>query len=116
MSRTIQSPIARWPGTVVIADPLNATQYIAWRDAVKAAPDQQDDYDRYCAALIPGVCACVEKWGLEGLGQLSPETFPYTPRQDADALLALLVRHIRHMVLGIEVPDPNSPPPSTAGA
>ncbi len=115
MGRVITSPVKRWPGTVTLAEPLNVMQFIAWKDALKGAPDLAVDYDRYCAALLPGVCACVEKWGLEGLGQLSPETFPYTPRAEADELLAWLVRDIRRVVAGIDTPDPNSPPPSTTG-
>jgi hypothetical protein len=116
MSRTITSPVKRWPGTVTLADPLNAVQFIAWRNAMKGAPDPAADYDLYCLALLPGVCACVERWDLEGLGQLSPETFPYTPRSDADPLLGVLVRELRRIVQGIDAPDPNSPPPSMAGA
>jgi len=116
MSRVITSPSQRWPGTVTLADPLTFVQYIAWRDTLRAAPDPAADYDRYCLALLPGLCACVEQWNLEGVGQLSPDTFPASPRRAADELLSWLVSALRVIITGIDAPDPNLPPPSTPGA
>lgn len=115
MGRTITSPVKRWPGTVTLAEPLTFPQFIAWKDAITGAPERAADYARYNAALLPGVCACVERWNLEGLGPLSPETFPATPPADADRLLGWLTREINQIVLGADSTDPNSPPPSTAG-
>ena len=107
MSRTVTSPVKRWPGTVTLADPLNFPQYIAWKDAIKSAPDPAADYDRYCAALLPGVIACVEVWSLEGIGTPTPDTFPAVPPLDRDQLLVWLIRNIRGVINATDAPDPN---------
>ena len=97
MGRVLQSPVKRWAGTVTVADPLTFTQFIAWNDALreahqhKAIDEKPGDYLRYCAALLPGVLACVEKWELKGF---SPSPFPATPRDSSDKLLAWLLREI----------------------
>jgi hypothetical protein len=116
VSRTISSPVRKWPGTVTLADPLTFPQYLAWKDAIESALGIKDDYTRHSAALLPGLCACVETWGLEGLGALTPETFPASPRRASDALLTWLVREINRGITEADEPDPNSPPPSTAGS
>lgn len=107
MSRLITSPVKKWPGTVTLADPLTFPQYIAWKDAIAGAPDPKEDFTRYCAALLVGICACVEKWNLEGLGQLSPETFPASPRRASDQLLTWLVREIDRQIMAADDTDPN---------
>lgn len=115
MSRTVISPVKRWPGSVVLADPLTFPQFIAWKDAILSAPERAADYARYNAALLPGICACVEKWALAGLGQPTAETFPATPPGDVDHLLGWLTHEINKIVTGADEVDPKSPPPSTAG-
>lgn len=91
MSKVITSPVKRWPGSVTLADPLTFPQFIAWRDAVRAASEHRGDLLRYSEALLPGVRACVEKWEL---ANFKPDPFPATPRQSSDRLLAWLVREI----------------------
>lgn len=102
MSKVIQSPVKRWPGTVVLSDPLAFPQYMAWQEAVEKAQEiikigeaTQADLDH---ALLPGVCACVEQWQLDGAGSFTPENFPATPRRSSAALIAWLVREISALV------------------
>lgn len=100
MSKTITSPVPKWPGTVQLADPLTFPQYMAWKDGILKARElgdsvSQDDFDR---AMLPGLCACVEKWELQGLGQVSPETFPATPRKSSAKLVAWLLNEVTVLI------------------
>jgi hypothetical protein len=102
MSKIITSPIKRWPGTVTLADPLTFPQYIRLKDALQEAEAQKNDGDRYTSAVLLGVCACVEEWELAGLGQLTPETFPATPRVSAGNLFNWLMSEIVALLTGGE--------------
>ena len=95
MSKTITSPVKRWPGAVVLSDPLNYPQSIAIEEALETAREMPDSKSAaYRNALLPGICACVEKWELEGLGQLTPSNFPSTPNVSSSLLIAWLLREI----------------------
>jgi hypothetical protein len=108
MPKVITSPVARYPGAVVLHDPLTFPQYMAWEDAVSAgAALTTTSYTHYSAALLPGVCACVEDWQIKGLPEpVTPETFPATPRKASDALLSWLVTEITQLVTEADEPDP----------
>lgn len=89
---------------------------MAYEDAVKAArenakergevlmvkdADGNDDERTSCLFthtsydLLPGVCACVETWELTGLpAQITPETFPGSPRIASAQLLGWLIGEI----------------------
>lgn len=101
MSKVITSPVKKWPGTVTLADPLSFPQYLAWRDALRAARDylteagdaaQQDEYD---LRLLPGIVGCVEKWGLT---DFNPNPFPATPRIASAKLIVWLVNEMAAIV------------------
>ena len=103
MSRVITSPVKRWPGTVTLADPLTFPQYIAWMDAVEAAQGDKETLTvsdaaflpRVTAAILPGICACIEAHDLKGLPPiLVVETFPATPRIASGRLIAWLIGEI----------------------
>jgi hypothetical protein len=98
---------------VELYDPLTFPQYLAWREAVDIAePLRASNYTAYCQALLPGVCACVAKWELvnrltgASLGALTPANFPATPRKSADELLGWLVRGIGSLVAEADETDP----------
>lgn len=107
MGKLVVSPVARWPGAVVFADPLTWPQRIAWEDAIAAAQPHKGDDKRYFAALLPGLLACVDEWKLENFVQhVTADTFPASPRKDADQLVVWLVKNIKTIWRGDEVPDP----------
>ena len=108
-------PSARYGGSVELHDPLTFPQYLAWKDAVDTAEPHRGEggnYTLYCQALLPGICACVEKWELTdkqsgaSLGALTPATFPATPRISSDKLLAWLVGGIGSLVSEADETDP----------
>jgi hypothetical protein len=105
MSRVIVSPSKQWPGKVVLQDPILWPAYLKLREGITQAPDV-DETQRLTLAL-PGICACVEEWQLEGLGQVTPDTFPASPTRASFALFAWLLEAV--MGLLIEAEDvPNS--------
>ena len=99
MPKIIESPVKKWPGTVTLADPLTFPQFRAWSTAIIGAQEiqraegLQSDYD---AALLPGIIACVETWGLNHGFPAAPtvENFPATPRLSSAKLVAWLVAEI----------------------
>ena len=118
MSRKLDSPVARWPGSVSLPDYLTLPQYNAFRRALRAAVEYRsgemraalekdpeaktfefDDIE-YNERLEPGLLACVEKWELQGLtvnGHM-----PATPVKDSRALFDWLEKEILNLVRGEE--------------
>jgi len=109
MPKTVTCPVARYAGTVTFADPLTMPQAIAWERAVSEAQNiQAQSQTEFEAALLPGICACVEKWELKGLVIATPETFPATPRAESAQLVGWLVKELTAIYTGSgEVQDPN---------
>lgn len=124
MSRTVQSPVKRFPGEVQLPDYLDFPTYARWREAMqaaqaflndkreaaKAAGQERFSYDQreYNRLALPGICAVVEKWNLAGLKTpVTPDTFPVTPSQSANALAEWLIREISSLFDEAEDTDPN---------
>ncbi len=110
MPQRISSPSSRWPGFVTFADPLTLPQALAWEKAIKSAQVDRDNatVTDYNYAVLPGICACVDKWELEGLGVLTPDTFPATPRKASIEFIAWLMEQISRIYIGEEAKaDPN---------
>ncbi len=117
MSKVITSPVARYPGTVTISDPMTAPQCFAFEDARDEAREKtaggdlknRKNYRVYQAALLPAVTACVERCDLTANGQpvtLTPETFPASPVADGMELFTWLHNAVMAVYLGetAEVP------------
>jgi len=97
MSKTIVSPVKKWQGSVTISDPLNISQAMAFEEALELAR-AEDNKDitraKIAGILLPGICACVEKWELEGLEIVTPDNFPASPKLSSAMLLAWLTKEI----------------------
>lgn len=111
MPKTIQSPVKRWPGSIILADPLNWPQIITWRNADSAAKkyfEMKDDSGKadltdplgYHQELVIGVLACVEKWELGNGFPEKPtlETFPSTPLKTAVRLVQAVSTAIAEVI------------------
>lgn len=98
MSKTITSPVERYPGTVVLYDPLTFPQAIAFEDAVNAADElrESNNVARIRFAVLPGILACVEEWHLGGEFPERPalDNFPSTPRVSTTQLIDWLIKEI----------------------
>ncbi len=110
MSKTIKSPVKEFPGSVELPDYLTFPQAIVYEDSIVAtqalfdeARESAEDKDvsvsqiRYDSEMIVAVCACVEEWNLDNLGQLAPDTFPSTPRKASKELVAWLYEEITNL-------------------
>lgn len=97
MSKRIESPVKRWPGYVVLSDPLTFPMVYAFEDALNAVQIAKDDLTttRADQLILPGMLACVEEFELEGFPtHPTAETFPATPRIPSNRLIAWLVSEI----------------------
>ncbi len=97
MSKILTSPVKKWPGEVILSDPLTFPQVFAFEDALGAAREQGENATvlRANAALLPGVIACVEEWHLANFPEHpTPETFPATPARASAQVVAWLVGEI----------------------
>ena len=102
MSKVIESPVKRFPGTITIPDYLTHPQAIAYWRSVTAASDLPRDTSTLVDmnyALLPGLCACVEKWDIQGLPMpISPETFPATPARPCRQLIQWAFGELRQVI------------------
>lgn len=116
MGKIITSPVKRWRGTVTLSDPLTIPQVMAYEDAMRAGKEAALEHGntvqvknksgeeetqanffsaRYLYTILPGVCACVEKWELEGLpAVVTAENFPGSPKMDSARLLSWIIGEI----------------------
>jgi hypothetical protein len=97
MSKIITSPVKRWSGSVTLYDPLTIPQAMAFEDALDLArAEENKDFTRAKIGqlLLPGICACVEKWELDGLGIVTPENYPASPKLSSAMLLSWLMGEI----------------------
>jgi hypothetical protein len=111
MSKRVSSPSPRWPGAVIFADPMTLPQALSWEKAIRSVQERTDvaTITDINYAILPGICTCVEKWELEGLGQLTPDTFPATPRKLSIELINWLIGEITTIYSGEEAKaDPNA--------
>lgn len=100
MSRVITSPIKRWPGTVVLSDPLTFPQVFAFEDAIRAVQAEGKDINqsRVDGMILPGILACVEEWHLENIPEHPTiENFPATPPVSRSRLIAWLIESITEL-------------------
>ena len=104
MSKRVLSSSPRWPGAVVLADPMTLPQALSWEKAIRSAQMNPDTatFTDLNYAILPGICACVEKWELEGIDNPTPETFPATPRKQSIELITWLMNEISRIYNGEE--------------
>ena len=101
MSKVITSPIARWEGTVTIADPLTIPQAQLIENGMKR-PEGHEGEERIFFSIIdemrlPAVLGCVEKWEL---ANFTPDPFPGSPRLDSHKLIEWIFNEIQAVYLG----------------
>ena len=108
MSKTVKSPVKKFPGTVRISEPLTYPQCFKIEDALAAHNelDSKATARKRHYTLLPGIMACVEEWNIEGLpDDLQLDNFPATPTNDIDGLIAWILEEITAVYKGDE--DPN---------
>ncbi len=104
MSKTIASPVKRWPGTVALADPLTYPQLIAYQLALVESQQfvgVKGKRSEYYGALLRGICGCVEEWKLSGRGwpdAPSANSIPSTPQAASEKLIDWLLTEVAALV------------------
>lgn len=115
-TKIIESPIARWLGTVTLKTDVNYADLIAWDDSTSDAEQhlgepiadqpgylQIKDVNRYRRARLPGILHFVSAHTLKGLpSQLTTENFPAVPRVSSARLFVWLRDEVSKIVLGDE--------------
>jgi len=110
MSKIVISPSLRWPGQVTLSSPMSLPQALAWEKSIRVAQEvaATGTLTDYNYAILPGICACVEKWELEGIDNPTPDTFPATPRKASVELITWLMTEVSRVYVGEEEKsDPN---------
>lgn len=101
MPKTITSPVARWPGSVTLQDPLLFPAYMKFRQCLEEA-DATEDGEAKRSMMLPGLCACVEKWDIAGLGQVTAGTFPASPISASAQLFAWIMDEVLSLLMEAE--------------
>ncbi len=96
---------------MTLADPMTLPQALAWEKAIRIVQARTDEatITDVNYAMLPAICDCVEQWELEGLKNITPDTFPATPRGKSIELIAWLTSEITRIYTGEEEKaDPNA--------
>lgn len=101
MSKVIQSPVKKWPGSITLQDPLLFPAYMQLKTALDDAAVTDDPQVRMSVTL-PGLCACVEKWDLTGLGEVKPEIFPASPMRASAELFSWVLGEVMALLTEAE--------------
>lgn len=123
--KRIESPSKRWPGHVILHDPLNLAMVFAIEDAQDKAVELEPSKflqrineqgqtqisvhwsSRSDGLIIPAILKCVSEWHLSNFPeQVNEDSFPATPRKDARELIDWLWGEVNKIYIGeIEVPN-----------
>ncbi len=110
MGKIITSPVKKWPGNVILHDPLTGPMCVAFEDSLAAfnANIGEQSLTKSDNLLLPGILACIEKFELIGFPDpVTPQTFPFTPRLSSAKLVGWLVKEIQALY-NEEIEIPNS--------
>lgn len=108
--KIIKSPVARFPGHIVLYDPITYPQLIEWRDNNAKFRECFDDKDK---KLFEGeqfawkaIFAVAEEVTIKGFESKDVDKIPSTPLALIDQLLAYLISEVRdHITKEEEVPN-----------
>lgn len=94
-TKTITSPVEEFPGTVKLPARLTMPQALAYERTVQQLQSLEDatpaEYDNIMLDLL---FECVEEWGLDDYEDITPETFPGSPRIPSSKLIAHLFEEL----------------------
>jgi hypothetical protein len=101
VSRTVEYTGDKWRGTVTLRDPLYLPDVLAIEEAqeqvsaMRAAANGEMGLKTVTLvhrAWLEPICEIVEEWHLEGFPEnVTPKTFPASPRIESAKLVAFLI-------------------------
>ena len=103
MGKLITSPVEKFPGTVILFDPVPYPAYIAWKKAFESIDIKQSDNLEMQLIIWGGIRAMVEKWDIPGYDIANPAAVPN--RGAILRLLSWLTIEISTVIAGDS--DPN---------
>ena len=114
MSKTIKSPVKKWPGAVTLHDPLSLPQVVAIKEAFNSALELGSEKNKkgetiitdlslYHKELAPAITDCVQSWDLEGIDN-PPSPFPGTPIKPAAEVINWLSEEVTELFQEAEDP------------
>jgi len=94
--KKVSCPVARYPGYIVLSDPLTFPQSIAVEDAIAQVQEGGEMTVRqYNYALLPALVGCVEEWHLDNMPEVvTAETFPATPAESSALLVSWILEEV----------------------
>ncbi len=104
MGKLITSPVDKFPGTVILYNPVPYPAYIEWEKTWEAIDPEQPNSAELQYKLWGGVRAMVEEWHIEGYDIQNPHIAPN--RGAVLNLLSWLVTEIGKVIIGDT--DPNA--------
>lgn len=97
MGRKLTSPVERWPGYIIVSDPLTLPQTIAMQKAIRKAEELgQVSTDEQNAVLLPGLWECLDEWNIEGIDQ-DVDMFPSSPHKESLDFVTWLFNSVREV-------------------
>jgi hypothetical protein len=97
MSKVIQSPVARYPGSVTLPDYYLFDRLIAWEDAYDQAAAAEGV--RKANEIAKAVLPMVDEWHITGIDE-HPTQLPATPKVAVIELLTWLLGEITQVIRG----------------
>ena len=108
MSKTIVSPVKEFPGTVKLPDRLTMPQALSLESSIASAQvlieDKSSTQTAYDAVMLGAIFDCIEEISLDGIENITAETFPATPRTPSAELIAWIYSELIGMY-NPEVPN-----------
>lgn len=108
MSKHIDSPVKRWPGSVLLRCPVPLEPYTAWKRSIESIVASKDgstfgdiaDNPELVRLALPGIMAMVEAWDLGGdfPKNVTADTFPFIPRIPSFKLIVWLINEISQVI------------------
>lgn len=107
MSKTVTSPVDKFPGTVTLWDPIPLPRVLAYEASIaKIRALEASSNSTISEACIPGILQCIEEINIEGFPEnVTFENWPFTPRWAAAKLVAWIMKEIDIIVDGEQVPE-----------
>jgi hypothetical protein len=108
--KRFDSPVKKWPGHVLLHDPIPLIKIAAFQVAVADIRKNKSSGDAVTQSiLLPALIPCVAEWHLEGFPEpVTVENFPGTPRDQSSILVSNLVTAIMQIYKGDEDSSPNA--------
>ena len=123
MPKIIESPVKKFSGTVTLYEPLTMLMVMEFEASLTTRREFFNEVERdgekvYTlkprtawsapdSEALKGIIPCVEKWDLEGFPEdVTPDTFPGTPRAASKRLVDWLLAEILKVYSGeLEIPN-----------